>query len=42
MIEACKKVTGVDIAMRIIQRRAGDPAKVVASNKSERYIGMDS
>ena len=32
VIEAVKKVSGVDFAVRIGERRAGDPAQLVAAN----------
>ena len=34
VIEAVKKVSGVDFAVRIGERRAGDPAQLVAANAS--------
>ena len=31
VIETCRKITGQDIRYRIARRRAGDPARLVAS-----------
>lgn len=33
IIETCKKVTGVDFKVEIVERRAGDPATLVASSE---------
>lgn len=38
MINAAKKVTGCDIPYEISERRAGDPARLVASSKKARDI----
>ncbi|MGL4947219.1 MAG: UDP-glucose 4-epimerase GalE [Cetobacterium sp.] len=38
MLNAAKKVTGVEIKSEIIERRAGDPASVVASSEKARQI----
>lgn len=36
MIEAARRVTGHPIPMKIVDRRAGDPAKLIASSKKAR------
>ncbi|MGL5000333.1 MAG: UDP-glucose 4-epimerase GalE, partial [Cetobacterium sp.] len=38
MLNAAKKVTGVEIKSETIERRAGDPASVVASSEKARQI----
>ena len=43
VIEAVRRVTGVDIAVRYTERRPGDPAAAVASNSRARdCLGGDS
>ncbi|MGL5988120.1 UDP-glucose 4-epimerase GalE [Cetobacterium sp.] len=42
MLNAAKKVTGVEIKSEVIERRAGDPASVVASSeKARRVLGWE-
>lgn len=38
MLNAAKKVTGIEIKFEVIERRAGDPASVVASSDKAREI----
>jgi UDP-glucose 4-epimerase len=38
VIEACRRVTGIDIQYRIAERRAGDPPRLVGSSKKARAI----
>ncbi|MGL5088145.1 MAG: UDP-glucose 4-epimerase GalE [Cetobacterium sp.] len=38
MLNAAKKVTGVEIKSEVIERRAGDPASVVASSEKARKV----
>jgi UDP-glucose 4-epimerase len=39
VIDTVKRVSGVDFDVRIVGRRAGDPAKIVASNEKIRAMG---
>ncbi len=42
MVEAARKVTGHEIPAKICERRAGDPAKLVASsNKARKELGWE-
>ena len=38
MIEAARKVTGDEIPLVVTERRAGDPAKLIASSEKAREI----
>lgn len=38
IVEAAKKATGLDIAQKIGPRRAGDPAKLIASSQKAKDI----
>ena len=38
MIEAAKKATGKDIKVEMGQRRAGDPAQLIASSAKARQV----
>jgi UDP-glucose 4-epimerase len=40
VIEACRRVTGVDIRYKVIERRAGDPPRLIGSAaKAQRHLG---
>jgi UDP-glucose 4-epimerase len=40
VIEACRRVTGIDIRYKVIERRAGDPPRLIGSAaKAQRHLG---
>ena len=42
VIETAKKATGLDIAERVTPRRAGDPARLIASSdKAKQILGWN-
>jgi UDP-glucose 4-epimerase len=42
VIEACKRVTGIDIRYRVIERRPGDPPRLVGSaENAKRVLGWE-